>query len=93
MSGRTLLTAAQVALRLGRTHRWFTRNRAALEARGFPGPVDGCGMRWDPVAIDGWLDGQLDCPPPVSDEAMEAQLLRRAAAMARGGLSRGSETA
>lgn len=81
MSGRVLLTSAQVALRLSRSLGWFRSNRDRLEARGFPRPIDGCGMRWDPVAIDAWLDrqrGQAADPAAAAEE----ELIRRAQAMA-----------
>lgn len=58
---RTLLTTAQVAARLGHPGAagvaWFYRHRRALRADRFPEPVTGCGYRWDPAAIDAWLDG------------------------------------
>lgn len=78
---RTLLTAAQVALLLGRKAGWFLAHRAALEARGFPGPVDGCGLRWDPRAIEAWLDARLPRAATADGQA-EATLLARAAALA-----------
>lgn len=80
--GREILTAAQVARRFQRTARWFLRNRAALEARGFPTPIDGCGMRWDSAAIDDWLDRRRPERPVDPAQAMEAELIRRAAGMA-----------
>lgn len=59
MTARQLLSAPQVAAQLGHRAAWFYRNRARLQAQhGFPAPVDGCGLRWDPVAIGAWLDAQ-----------------------------------
>lgn len=82
---RQLLTSAQVALVLGRSLPWWHRNRADLEAKhGFPGPVDGCGMRWDPRAIEAWLDARLPAPPAAPEVAAEAEMIRRAKAMAGG---------
>jgi hypothetical protein len=79
---RQLLTSAEVALRLRRSLPWFQRNRASLEARGFPAPVDGLGMRWDPVAIDRWLDALLPAAPMAEQAKAEATLIERARAMA-----------
>lgn len=76
---RDLLTAAQVARKLGRSLSWFQRNRATLEAtKSFPRPVDGCGHRWDPAAIDAWLNRQL--PSQRTEAAPDDVLLRRAQA-------------
>ena len=75
---RLLLTSAQVAIKLGHRLAWFYRQRRALEARGFPRPVDGCGNRWDQLAIDRWLDQQGGAPAEPSAEAL---LIARAAAM------------
>jgi hypothetical protein len=84
VSGRDLLTAPQVARRFSRSLGWFRRMRPSLEARGFPLPVDGCGLRWDPAAIDDWLDAQRR--PAVREFGAvmdgEAELIRRAAALA-----------
>lgn len=82
LPSRRLLTAAEVAIRLGRTVGWFRRNRPELEERhGFPRPVDGCGMRWDPLALDRWLDARLPgaaAAPATTLQAAEARLLARA---------------
>lgn len=57
---RMLLNAPEVALKLKHSLTWFARNRERLETEhGFPRPIDGVGRRWDPVAIDRWLDLQL----------------------------------
>ena len=79
MPERILLTSAQVAARLGHKASWFLRRRPSLEAdHGFPRPVDGCGMRWDPAAIERWLDARL--PAGAADDLAlaEAELIRRA---------------
>lgn len=39
--------------------RWY-RKRRDLERRGFPQPTPGFTNRWDPVAIDLWLDANID---------------------------------
>lgn len=78
---RAYLTAAEVAAGFRRSLPWFQRNRAALEARGFPRPVDGCGMRWDPAAIARWQDSQLPMPLATPEAAAEQTLLARARAM------------
>lgn len=62
MSGdRTLLNRVQVAARLGHNIAWFYKNYSRLSRAGFPQPVLGGmrGARWDPAAIDRWLDSRL----------------------------------
>jgi len=63
MADRTLLDRAAVARRLGISVERLYRQRRALEADGFPAPAFGrmSGERWDPAAIDRWLDAKL--PP------------------------------
>ena len=57
---RALLNTRQVAARLGHTLDWFYRNRPRLESQhDFPPSVGGCGGRWDPAALDAWLDTQI----------------------------------
>lgn len=59
---RDLLTRDQVARKLAKTGCWFQRHRKALEAGdGFPPAVlgRGRGARWDPAAIDAWLDQRM----------------------------------
>ena len=53
----TLLCAAGVARRLGRSRAWFFAHRTELEAKGFPKPLAVVG-RWDPAAIDRWVAGE-----------------------------------
>ena len=92
MVDRTLITAAVVAAKLGRPAVWFYRNRKMLESeRGFPTKVSGCGNRWDPAAIDRWLDSQMPDDLRSKDEKrndeaddMDARLARRGALIARG---------
>ena len=77
---RELLTAPLVARKLGRSLNWFYRHRTELEDdHSFPRTVRGCGTRWDPRAIEAWLDAQLPVAPSVEDET-EQLLLRRASA-------------
>jgi predicted DNA-binding transcriptional regulator AlpA len=78
MTGREILTAPQVARLLARSVTWFYRNRATLEGKGFPRPVDGLGMRWDSVAIHRWLDAQA----PAAEASAEDVLIARALATA-----------
>ena len=60
MTGRTLITAAEVSARLGHPLGWFYRHRKRLEIdHGFPREVSGCSRRWDPRGIDLWLDQQI----------------------------------
>lgn len=54
---RQLLPADGVAVRLSSTRDWFSRHRRQLERKGFPKPV--LPGRWDPKAIDLWLDSQM----------------------------------
>ncbi len=77
MTARAILTAPQVALLLARSVTWFYRNRATLEEKGFPRPVDGLGMRWDSAAIHRWLDAQVAAAPAATEDP-EAELIRRA---------------
>lgn len=65
MTGRTLLSMEDLADRLRKSPDWFSRNRKALEDGDppFPKPVFGdgtAGQRWDPKAVDLWLDAQID---------------------------------
>lgn len=57
---RKLLNAKAVADKLGRTHNWFCREKQNLYRQNFPRPVLGDRKhghaRWDPAAIDAWLD-------------------------------------
>ena len=78
---RTLLTSDEVAARLKYTLAWFYRHQASLRRDGFPAPVFGEGRhgRWDPVAIDRWLDAKIAADPDAiarraSDARMDAQL-------------------
>ena len=59
MTDRTLLDRAALARRLGHSVEWLYNNLATLD--GFPPPVlgNGRGARWDPRAIDHWLDRRL----------------------------------
>ncbi len=79
---RDYLTAADVARGFRRSLSWFNNNRKSLEARGFPAPIDGCGLRWDPIAIARWQDAQLPPREANPDAAAEALLIERAQRMA-----------
>ena len=59
MTDRTLLDRAGVARRLNVTVEWMYQHLASLED--FPKPVFGVmrGSRWDPAAIDSWLDRRM----------------------------------
>ncbi|HVB81211.1 MAG TPA: hypothetical protein VNE82_14830 [Candidatus Binataceae bacterium] len=52
-----LLNIAGVAQRLGRSRAWFYQHRSELEAVGFPRSIPVV-RRWDPAAIDRWLEQQ-----------------------------------
>jgi predicted DNA-binding transcriptional regulator AlpA len=64
MADRTLIDRPAVARRLGITVECFYRRLVELYADGFPKPAIGrmTGARWDPVAIDRWLDGKIKTP-------------------------------
>lgn len=58
---RELLTMEAVALKLGRGREWFWKHwRTLISRHRFPKPVPGLGKRWDPMAIDCWLDSHID---------------------------------
>lgn len=89
---RDLLMQRAVAERLNMTYDQFSRRKAGLIAgHGFPPPVAGCGNRWDPEAIDAWLDRQLEAagvsPVVHIDRARDVDILldERARAIAAGG--------
>lgn len=74
---KPLLTIRQVGVLLSHSQQWFNHHRARLEGEGFPKPVAGLGMRWDPVAIDGWLARQRGEAPPATQAApASADILR-----------------
>lgn len=77
MTDRTLLAIAQVALRLNVSAENFNRRRRELiERHGFPPPLPGLALRWDPLAIDLWLDKHIPPPlriPPSEDATLAAQ--------------------
>jgi hypothetical protein len=60
MPDRTLLDNEQVADRLHVTYDWWMRNkRRLIDKEGFPGEVRGIPQRWDPAAVNRWLDAQM----------------------------------
>lgn len=64
MTARELLNIDGVCAKLSVSKDWFFRhNKSLVELKGFPGPVPGfeagSGRRWDPAAIDAWLDLQM----------------------------------
>lgn len=80
---RQLLTLHQVAVLLGLpgARSLVARRRQLEEEHGFPPPVPGLGLRWDPVAIDAWLARHrpAEATPAATAEAI---LVQRARAMA-----------
>jgi len=95
---RTLLDRVGVAARLNHSLEWFYKHYKALVSDGFPGPVLGSmgGARWDPAAIDDWLDHRrsprtaavLGGEPPAQANDLRAEaeeLDRRSAILAGGG--------
>lgn len=71
---RQLLDNSGVAAALGVTPRWWRAHKAALYARGFPGPLPGFETRGlhDPIAIARWLDRQRPDLFAGDDEAAGA---------------------
>ena len=61
MADRTLLDRAGVARRLGISVESLYRKLPELYAQGFPKQALGrmSGARWDPAAIDRWLDAKI----------------------------------
>lgn len=62
MLDRTLLDRAALARKLNTTvERLYRHLPGMIAAEGFPPPVWGNsrGARWDPAAIDAWLDSKL----------------------------------
>lgn len=54
---RQLLTAADIAARLGVAPEWLRRRLGRLYRAGLPRPLPLPGVkRWDPAALDLWLD-------------------------------------
>lgn len=90
MTDRTPLDVAGVARELGHTPLWFRRHRAELEAKhGFPKPLPGLGLRWDPLAIKLWKDIHIPAalrPEPVltGNDNWDTTLDARAALLAAG---------
>lgn len=75
---RTLLTINEVCRKLSVDQTWFRRsdNRRRLKALGFPDQVPGLGKRWDPRAIDIWLDkvGGLQAETKIEGASIELAL-------------------
>jgi predicted DNA-binding transcriptional regulator AlpA len=75
----TLWQAAQVAERLAMTPAAFRQRRRRLETdHGFPSPVPGLGLRWNPVSIEAWLARETG---QQQEEARDDVLIARARAM------------
>ncbi|MDH3597171.1 MAG: hypothetical protein OEU09_22995 [Rhodospirillales bacterium] len=65
----------QVASRLGRSQGWLSKNRARLEAEGFPARdewLDGT----DAEAVEQWLDMRAGLVPENEDAALARRLER-----------------
>lgn len=67
MSIRRYLSSRETADKLGVSLDWFYRNRASLEALGFPKPARGFKQhRFDPLAIEAWQNDTLrECAPEL----------------------------
>lgn len=96
MLDRILLDRAGVARKLGiSVEQAYRHLPGMIAAQGFPRPVWGNarGARWDPVAIDRWLDSRLtpaaNSNAPATEaaaanpDAVDALLDSRAAKLAR----------
>lgn len=68
---RQLITRKRVAETLGHSESWFRANYGTLKGKGFPKPVPDCGLRWDPKAVEIWLDLQLDSKLRINDNFIE----------------------
>lgn len=73
---RRLLSRAELASRLGHRVDWLNRHYPELALDGFPAPALGsrAGARWDPAAVDAWLDRKLPAPPAPAPDAALAQI-------------------
>lgn len=83
---RSLLSRAEVAERLSISPDAFRRRYVDLRADGFPAAVFGeatAGARWDPAAIDRWLDLKLPAAPIAVSPAVVVDLSNELAARAR----------
>lgn len=80
---RRLLPRAELAAKLGHATEWFNKHLPELLADGFPPPALGTrsGARWDPAAVDDWLDRKRPLKP-APDAAAEAQLRQEMAEIA-----------
>ena len=80
-SGGTLHVAVRGVNRIGKV---YTNHKRLTESEGFPPPVRGCGRRWDPVAVDAWLDSllapsvKIESPLERDRRKLEARLLEPA---------------
>ncbi len=89
MTDRTLIDRPAVAARLGHSVEWLYKHMPDMLAAGFPMPVIGNqrSARWDPRAIDRWLDARM--PPQISGPStlpqivMPADLARESAELDR----------
>ncbi len=75
-----ILSAYQVACRLGKSESWFRDNLPTLAAEGFPSP-DALLGGWDVDAIELWLDSRSGIVDAVEGDG---ELLRRLEAFADG---------
>lgn len=55
-NNRELMDTRAIAKALGVKLHQLYKKRQVLSAHGFPDPVPGFGKKWDPAAIDRWLD-------------------------------------
>lgn len=79
---RKLLDITTMIDRLNVSLDWWRHNHRHLrEAHGFPAAVPGFPHRWDPVAVDAWLDALLSSDEPriarLSPETVTGVHLRR----------------
>lgn len=74
---RKLISTAQAARELGISRTKFYEIRPQLEAEGFPLRIPGT-TRYDPAAIEAWLDGRSPATSPgTRSEAEILDLIER----------------
>ena len=71
---RQLLDLDALRAKLRVSTAWWAKFHDQLYTLGFPPPVEGLGYRWDPVAVDAWLDRKM--PAHLRDRGDEVVNLK-----------------